>query len=116
MTPHSPHNPNTLSVVFNFLGRDFFNAMSERDVEGFQRQLLLYLAGFGVGIPIIVFADYFQVRVFVAHTAYHKCYCSRACYFLYAVCVLPYSCIGTRDLLALGSAGLPCDFRVLGCT
>lgn len=49
------------SVVFNFLGRDFYNALSERDVAGFQVMIVKYLAGFVLGIPVFVFSDYYQV-------------------------------------------------------
>lgn len=49
------------SVWFNFLGRDFYNALAERDVEGFKLQLIKYLVGFVLGIPVFVFADYYQV-------------------------------------------------------
>ena len=49
-------------MVFNFLGRDFFNALSERDVDAFQTQLLRYLGGFAVGVPVFVVKRYFQVR------------------------------------------------------
>lgn len=48
-----------VSVAFNFLGRDFFNALSEKNVETFYLQLYKYLAGFAVGIPVFVFRDYF---------------------------------------------------------
>lgn len=37
------------SVTFNYLGRDFFNALSEKDVEGFKLQLIKYLIGFCFG-------------------------------------------------------------------
>jgi ABC-type uncharacterized transport system fused permease/ATPase subunit len=47
--------------VFNFLGRDFFNALSEKDVDGFYMQLVKYLGGFAVGIPVFVFKGYYQV-------------------------------------------------------
>jgi ABC-type uncharacterized transport system fused permease/ATPase subunit len=50
-------------VLFNFLGRDFFNALSERDVDAFQRQLVAYLGGFAAGIPILVLAGYYQSRL-----------------------------------------------------
>jgi hypothetical protein len=50
-----------VSVVFNFLGRDFFNALSERDVDAFQTQLVRYLGGFAVGVPVFVVKRYFQV-------------------------------------------------------
>lgn len=37
------------SVTFNYLGRDFFNALSEKDVDGFKLQLIKYLMGFCFG-------------------------------------------------------------------
>ena len=49
-----------VSVGFNFLGRDFFNALSAKDADLFYQKLGLYLCGFGVGIPIFVVADYYQ--------------------------------------------------------
>jgi hypothetical protein len=48
-------------VWFNFLGRDFYNALAEKDVDGFKLQLIKYLCGFVLGIPVFVFADYYQV-------------------------------------------------------
>eukprot|EP00879_Flechtneria_rotunda_P026551 GHRR01028321.1.p1 GENE.GHRR01028321.1~~GHRR01028321.1.p1 ORF type:complete len:773 (+),score=316.24 GHRR01028321.1:1160-3478(+) len=51
------------SVTFNYLGRDFFNAISEKDVEHFHYQLMKYLAGFCVGIPVYVFKHYYQNRL-----------------------------------------------------
>jgi ABC-type uncharacterized transport system fused permease/ATPase subunit len=48
-------------VVFNFLGRDFFNALSEKNADLFTQQLLKYLAGFALGIPVFVFRSYYQV-------------------------------------------------------
>jgi ABC-type uncharacterized transport system fused permease/ATPase subunit len=48
-------------VVFSFLGRDFYNALSERDVQGFKLMIVKYLAGFVLGIPVFVYADYLQV-------------------------------------------------------
>ena len=50
------------SVLFNFLGRDFFNALEEKNAEAFTIQLFKYFGAFIVGIPIIVLSDYFQVR------------------------------------------------------
>ncbi|WIA11843.1 hypothetical protein OEZ85_011930 [Tetradesmus obliquus] len=49
-----------VSVVFSFLGRDFYNALSERDVEGFKLMIVKYLAGFVLGIPVFVYTDYLQ--------------------------------------------------------
>ena len=51
-----------VSVAFNFLGRDFFNALSSKDEATFYSQLVKYLAGFAIGIPVFVFRDYFTVR------------------------------------------------------
>lgn len=51
-----------VSVVFSFLGRDFFNALSSKNEAEFYQQLVKYLCGFAVGIPVFVFRDYFLVR------------------------------------------------------
>ena len=50
-----------VSVVFSFLGRDFFNALSSKNEVEFYQQLVKYLCGFAVGIPVFVFRDYFLV-------------------------------------------------------
>lgn len=47
-----------ISVGFNFLGRDFYNALADKDQEQFTKQLLYYLGGFAVGIPFFVLRDY----------------------------------------------------------
>ncbi|XP_039001850.1 ABC transporter D family member 2, chloroplastic-like [Hibiscus syriacus] len=47
-----------ISVGFNFLGRDFFNALANKDQEQFTTQLVYYLCGFAVGIPFFVLRDY----------------------------------------------------------
>ncbi|CAA0836547.1 ABC transporter D family member 2- chloroplastic [Striga hermonthica] len=47
-----------ISVGFNFLGRDFFNALANKDQEQFTKQLLYYLASFAGGIPVFVLRDY----------------------------------------------------------
>ncbi|CAH8306279.1 unnamed protein product [Eruca vesicaria subsp. sativa] len=47
-----------ISVGFNFLGRDFYNALSNKDQEQFTKQLLYYLCGFAGGIPFFVLRDY----------------------------------------------------------
>jgi ABC-type uncharacterized transport system fused permease/ATPase subunit len=52
-----------VSVLFNFLGRDFFNALAERDADRFARQLAAYLGGFAVGVPVYVLRSYFQSRL-----------------------------------------------------
>lgn len=51
------------SVLFNFLGRDFFNALSEKDVERFYEMLLKWLAALFLGIPVFVMRDYFQATL-----------------------------------------------------
>lgn len=52
-----------VSVLFNFLGRDFFNALAEKDADRFARQLVAYLGGFAVGVPVYVLRSYFQSRL-----------------------------------------------------
>ncbi|KAG6544876.1 hypothetical protein Mapa_013566 [Marchantia paleacea] len=47
-----------ISVGFNFLGRDFYNALSSKDQEQFLKQLLYYLGAFVGGIPVFVIRDY----------------------------------------------------------
>ncbi|KAG6394198.1 hypothetical protein SASPL_144779 [Salvia splendens] len=44
-----------ISVGFNFLGRDFFNALADKDQERFTKQLVAAFAG---GIPVFVLRDY----------------------------------------------------------
>lgn len=41
-----------ISVGFNFLGRDFYNALANKDQERFTMQLLYYVGGFAGGIPV----------------------------------------------------------------
>ncbi|XP_058095366.1 ABC transporter D family member 2, chloroplastic [Magnolia sinica] len=47
-----------ISVGFNFLGRDFYNALANKDQEQFTKQLLYYLGAFAGGIPVFVLKDY----------------------------------------------------------
>ncbi|KAL3697806.1 hypothetical protein R1sor_011882 [Riccia sorocarpa] len=47
-----------ISVGFNFLGRDFYNALSSKDQEQFLKQLIYYLGAFVCGIPVFVIRDY----------------------------------------------------------
>jgi hypothetical protein len=42
------------SVLFNFLGRDFFNALSAKDQEKFAEMLVKWLAALFLGIPVFV--------------------------------------------------------------
>lgn len=41
-----------IGVGFNFLGRDFYNALANKDQEQFAKQLLYYLGAFAGGIPV----------------------------------------------------------------
>ncbi|GAB4836727.1 Canalicular multispecific organic anion transporter 1 [Ancistrocladus abbreviatus] len=47
-----------ISVGFNFLGRDFYNALANKDQEQFSKQLLYYLGAFAGGIPFFVLRDF----------------------------------------------------------
>jgi ABC-type uncharacterized transport system fused permease/ATPase subunit len=49
------------SVMFNFLGRDFFTALSNKDVDKFTEMLIKWLCALCAGIPVFVFRDYYQV-------------------------------------------------------
>uniref|UniRef100_A0A7S0RAI6 ABC transporter domain-containing protein n=1 Tax=Chlamydomonas leiostraca TaxID=1034604 RepID=A0A7S0RAI6_9CHLO len=59
-----------VSVMFNFLGRDFFNALSEKNEAEFYSQLVKYLGAFAVGIPVFVFKSYYQSRLAVEWRAW----------------------------------------------
>lgn len=48
------------SVLFNFLGRDFFNALSEKDVDRFYQMLVKWVGALFLGIPVFVARDFFQ--------------------------------------------------------
>jgi len=52
-----------ISVWFSYLGRDFFNFLSEKDVEGFYHQLRLYLVAISVGVPVFVLRDFYTSRL-----------------------------------------------------
>ncbi|EOA36667.1 hypothetical protein CARUB_v10011986mg [Capsella rubella] len=47
-----------ISVGFNFLGRDFYNSLANKDQEQFTKQLLYYLCAFAGGIPFFVLRDF----------------------------------------------------------
>lgn len=51
------------SVLFNFLNRDFFNALSEKDAARFTGMLFKWLGALAAGIPVFVFRDYLQSRL-----------------------------------------------------
>jgi len=52
-----------VSVLFSFLGRDFFNALSAKDQAKFTEMLFKYLGAFTLGIPVFVLRDYYQARL-----------------------------------------------------
>lgn len=52
-----------VSVLFNFLGRDFFNALSEKDTVRFTQMLFKWLGAIGAGVPVFVLRDYLQSRL-----------------------------------------------------
>ncbi|XP_010480192.1 PREDICTED: ABC transporter D family member 2, chloroplastic isoform X1 [Camelina sativa] len=47
-----------ISVGFNFLGRDFYNSLANKDQEQFTKQLFYYLCAFAGGIPFFVLRDF----------------------------------------------------------
>ena len=51
------------SVAFNFIGRDFFSSISDKDPEAFQRNLAMYVGAIAVAIPIFVMRDFFANRL-----------------------------------------------------
>lgn len=52
-----------VSVFFNFLGRDFFNSIAEKQPEEFQRLLVVYFFAICAGIPVFVLKDFFTQRL-----------------------------------------------------
>ena len=52
-----------VSVLFNFLGRDFYNALAEKNVDGFWHQMQVYLATIPCVIPVFVFRDFFSSKL-----------------------------------------------------
>lgn len=49
-----------VSVLFNYLGRDFFNALSAKDEAKFTEMLIKWLIALAMGIPVFVLRDYYQ--------------------------------------------------------
>ena len=50
-------------MTFSFLGRDFFNALSQKDAERFTQMLFKWLGALTVGIPVFVLRDYYQSQL-----------------------------------------------------
>ena len=49
-----------ISVGFNFLGRDFYNSIAEKQPDDFDRLLKTYVAAIAGAIPVFVTRDYYQ--------------------------------------------------------
>ncbi|GJQ10265.1 hypothetical protein GpartN1_g2056.t1 [Galdieria partita] len=49
-----------VSVAFSYIGRDFWNALSEKNVENFQHEIFLFFTAMAVGVPIFVLYSYFR--------------------------------------------------------
>ncbi|KAM3329205.1 hypothetical protein ACQJBY_026338 [Aegilops geniculata] len=69
-----------ISVGFNFLGRDFYNALADKDQEQFTKQLLYYLGGFAVGVPFFVLRDYARETLSLRWRSWMTSYYMK-CYF-----------------------------------
>ncbi|KAI7843346.1 hypothetical protein COHA_003043 [Chlorella ohadii] len=52
-----------VSVLFNFLNRDFFNALSAKDQAEFAEILVKFLVAICAGIPVYVLRDYYQSKL-----------------------------------------------------
>jgi len=49
-----------VSVAFSYIGRDFWNALSEKNAENFQHELVLFFTAMTIGVPIFVLYSYFR--------------------------------------------------------
>ncbi|KAK6934779.1 ABC transporter-like, ATP-binding domain [Dillenia turbinata] len=63
-----------ISVGFNFLGRDFYNALANKDQEQFTKQLFYYLGAFAGGIPFFVLRDYARDTLALRWRSWMTCY------------------------------------------
>lgn len=52
-----------VSVLFSYLGRDFFNALSAKDQAKFTEMLFKWLGALCLGIPVFVLRDYYQSKL-----------------------------------------------------
>jgi ABC-type uncharacterized transport system fused permease/ATPase subunit len=52
-----------VSVLFSFIGRDFFNALSAKDSAKFTEMLFKWLGAMCLGIPVYVLRDYYQQKL-----------------------------------------------------
>ena len=53
---------NYISARLSYIGRDFITALSLRDSNEFYKQLYLYLLGFAIATPVVVFYRYTEER------------------------------------------------------
>ena len=56
---------NGINVLFNYLGRDLMNALTNKDVSQFYHCMLLYAAGFVIAIPISALFRYAELKLSV---------------------------------------------------
>ena len=76
-----------------FCRRDFFNYLSEKDVEGFWRQLKIYLVAIPCGIPFFVFRDFYSAKLKVAAVcSLVLLLCTAACCCSVQPCVAALCC------------------------
>ena len=57
-------------MAFSFLGRDFYNALSEKDVERFYGMIAKWLGALSLGIPVFVLRDYYLSLLQVASSSF----------------------------------------------
>lgn len=50
-------------MYFNFAGRDFYNALADRDIDELKITLFRFFIGTAAGTPIFVFSRYGKVAV-----------------------------------------------------
>eukprot|EP01018_Ginkgo_biloba_P023893 Gb_35461 [translate_table: standard] len=62
-----------ISVGFNFLGRDFYNALASKDQEQFTKQLLYYLGAFAGGIPVSILLHSCRRQKWAPSAQQHTC-------------------------------------------
>jgi len=52
-----------MAVVFSYVGRDFWNALSAKDMDAFSRQTTIFFIATVIGTPIVVFYGYTRDRL-----------------------------------------------------
>jgi ABC-type uncharacterized transport system fused permease/ATPase subunit len=82
-------------IVFNFLSKDFWDALSEKDVLKFRQLVLKFLVALLVGTPLIGLHEYVKVSSFVQDV--HTIMVLLIAAIMYTVCSL--SCVLPLALL-----------------